>query len=179
MREVLFKTVHGSRLYGLAHANSDDDFYTVVSKKQMDTHFGRQPKARYAKQKITGNEDSMVVDVGTWMEMCKAGVPQALEAMFSNMVIEDNIPNLRAGFRVGTGVYIRYLRTIKSFALAEDVTTKKRRHALRLALNLREMAETGRFNPTLSDNWARYITNMAYKSHEDVYGLAKILAWEV
>lgn len=178
MRETLFKTVHGSRLYGLAHAGSDEDFYTVVTKKPADTRIGRQTRARYAKQKITGDEDSMVVDFGTWVEMCRAGVPQALEAMFSQMPIgDDRIADFRAGFRVGTEIYERYYRTIKSFALQEDEGIKKRRHALRLALNLNEMARTGRFNPTLSAEDARYITSMATKSHEDVYGLALCIAW--
>jgi hypothetical protein len=176
MRETLFKTVHGSRLYGLAHAGSDEDFYTVVTKKPVPT--GRQVKARYAKQKISGDEDSMVVDFGTWVEMCRSGVPQALEAMFSDMAIgDDRIKDFRAGFRVGTEVYERYFRTIKSFALAEDEGIKKRRHALRLALNLNEMARKGRFNPTLSADDARYITDMAHKGHEDVYGLALCIAW--
>lgn len=176
MRETLFKTVHGSRLYGLAHENSDEDFYTVVTKKPVPK--GRQVKARYAKQKINGDEDSMVVDFGTWVEMCRNGVPQALEAMFSDMPIgDDRIADFRSGFRVGTEVYARYYRTIKSFALMEDDGIKKRRHALRLALNLNEMARTGRFNPTLSAEDARYISGMATKSHEDVYGLALCIAW--
>lgn len=175
-REVLFKTVHGSRLYGLSHANSDEDFYTVVTKKPVPT--GRQVKARYARQKINGDEDSMVVDFGTWVEMCRSGVPQALEAMFSDMAVgDDRIADFRRGFRVGTEVYERYFRTIKSFALAEDEGIKRRRHALRLALNLNEMARYGRFNPTLSAEDARYITSMAHKSHEDVYGLALCIAW--
>lgn len=175
-REVLFKTVHGSRLYGLSHANSDEDFYTVVTKKP---YAGRgQGKARYAKQKINGDEDSMVVDFGTWVEMCRSGVPQALEAMFSDMAIgDDRIKDFRAGFRCGTEVYERYFRTIKSFALAEDEGIKKRRHALRLAINLNQMARYGRFNPTLTEDDARYITGMATKSHEDVYGLALCIAW--
>lgn len=177
-REVLFKTVHGSRLYGLANANSDEDFYTVVTKKQTDTRIGKQTRARYAKQKINGAEDSMVVDFGTWVEMCRSGVPQALEAMFSNMPVgDDRIADFRSSFRVGTEVYERYLRTIKSFALAEDDSIKRRRHALRLALNLNEMARTGRFNPTLSQEDAEYVTLYATKSHSDVYGLALCIAW--
>jgi hypothetical protein len=178
VREVLFKTVHGSRLYGLAHAGSDEDFYTVVTKKQTDTRYGRQTRARYAKQKIDGMEDSMVVDFGTWVEMCRSGVPQALEAMFSDMPVgDDRIADFRAGYRAGTEVYERYLRTIKSFALSEDPSIKRRRHALRLAINLYEMARTGRFNPTLSKQDADYITAMATKGHEDVYGLALCIAW--
>lgn len=178
MRETLFKTVHGSRLYGLSHANSDEDFYTVVTKRLTDTRFGRQTRARYAKQKINGQEDSMVVDFGTWVEMCKSGVPQALEAMFSNMPVgDDRIADFRRGFRAGPACWERYYRTIKSFALAEDDSIKKRRHALRLALNLRDMSRYGRFNPTLSPDDARYITDMAHKGHDDVYGLALCIAW--
>lgn len=178
MREVLFKTWHGSKLYGLANENSDDDFYTVVTKKPVDTRYNRQTRARYAKQKITGGEDSFVVDFGTWVEMCKSGVPQALEAMFSDMVIgDDRIADFRNSFVVGTEIYNRYFRTIKSFALSEDDGIKKRRHALRLALNLRDAARYGRFNPTLSKEDADYITLMATKSHDDVYGLAKCIAW--
>lgn len=175
MREILFQTVHGSRLYGLAHANSDNDVYTVVTKKP---YTGRgQGKARYAKQTIVDKEDSMVVDFGTWVEMCKSGVPQALEAMFSQMPIVDKIGSFRAGFRCGTEVYKRYFRTIKSFALSEDEGIKKRRHALRLALNLNELGMTGRFNPTLTPADAWWVTNMAHKTHEDVYGLALCTAW--
>jgi predicted nucleotidyltransferase len=169
-KHVLFKTVHGSRLYGLAHENSDNDFYTVLDKVPTK-------KIKYAKQKIAGDEDSMVVDFGTWVNMCTLGVPQALEAMFSSMVLYDDVADFRAGFRAGTGVFERYLRTIKSFALAEDATIKKRRHALRLALNLNEMAKTGRFNPTLSPEDADYITRMSHKTHDDVYGLALSIAW--
>lgn len=175
--EVLFKTAHGSRLYGLAHADSDEDFYTVVEKTPVDNRYGRQQKHKYAKHKIEGKEDSFVVDFGTWVEMCKDGVPQALEAMFSQQPVEDKIQEFRDSFRCGTEVYARYFRTIKSFALAEDDGIKKRRHALRLALNLNEMAKTGRFDPTLSPEDVEYITRMATKSHQDVYGLALCLAW--
>lgn len=175
----MFKTIHGSRLYGLNHANSDEDFYTVVTKTPVDSRWGRQTRARYAKQTTQNGEDSMVVDFGTWVEMCRNGVPQALEAMFSEMPIEDRIEDFRRGFRVGTEVYARYFRTIKSFALADDSTGKKRRHALRLALNLRDIGRYGRFNPTLSAEDARYITFMAGKGHEDTYGLALCIAYEV
>lgn len=179
MREVLFKTVHGSRLYGLAHAGSDDDFYTVVTKKPVDTRYNRQERIKYAKHKIVGDEDSTVVDFGTFVEMCKSGVPQALEAMFSDMTIGvDRIESFRHSFVCGTQVYERYFRTIKSFALSEDDGIKKRRHALRLALNLKELGERGRFNPTLTPEDAAWITDMAHKSHSDVYGLALCTAWD-
>lgn len=170
-KTVLFKTVHGSRLYGLAHENSDEDFYTVVDKV-------KNRKARYAKQSIIGDEDSMVVDFGTWVDMCKSGVPQALEAMFSDMAVEDHIAEFRASFRAGTQCYDRYLRTIKSFALSETDPFKRKRHSLRLALNFNQMRETGRFNPTLHPKQAEAISWAAeYWTGEEVYRFALDLAW--
>lgn len=177
MREVLFKTPHGSNLYGLANDNSDKDYYTVVTKEPVDNRYGRQSKARYAKQKIVGDGDSMVVDFGTWVEMCKDGVPQALEAMFSPIPMEDRIGEFRRDFRVGTGVYNCYMRTIKSFAFSENDPYKRKRHSLRLALNLYDMRKYNRFNPMLSAERARYVTKMAHMSSEDVYDCAVRLAW--
>lgn len=166
---MLFRTVHGSRLYGLAHEGSDYDWYTVVPKVKT-------AKATYAKHKVVDDLDTVVVDFGTWLKQCSEGVPQALEAMFSQQATHDELGAFRAGYRVGTQVFETYYRTIKSFALHEDY--KRRRHALRLALNLNEMGRTGRFNPTLSAADAKYVSDMAYKSNSDVYGLALCLAWE-
>jgi len=175
--EVLFKTVHGSRLYGLSHANSDEDFYTVVSKVKT-------AKAKYARQSIVDNVDSMVVDFGTWLRQCEMGVPQALEAMFSQMPLVDNIESFRLGYRCGTGVWERYLRTIKSFALNEDADEKlrfkKKRHALRLAFNLNELSRYGRFNPTLDDGIAGICTIGAdLMDGESVYDLAMTYVWSL
>lgn len=118
----------------------------------------------------------MLVDFGTWLGMCERGVPQALEAMFSTQPIVDELTQFRANYRVGTQVFERYFRTIKSFALHEDY--KRKRHALRLALNLNQMGRYGYFNPTLTPEDAQYISAMAIKSNEDVYGLALCLAWD-
>lgn len=167
-RTVLFKTVHGSRLYGLAREDSDNDYFTLCANRP-------KVRARYAKQKIEGQEDSLVMDFSTWLQSCEKGVPQALEAMFSTMALVDEIAAFRASYTVGTGVFDTYFRTIKSFALQEGY--KPKRHALRLALNLRQMASTGRFNPTLSPEDAAYVSDMAHKGNEDVYGLAKCIAW--
>jgi hypothetical protein len=172
--DVLFKTVHGSRLYGLSHDGSDEDFYTVVSKVKTN-------KAKYSTHKIVGDTDSVVVDMGTWLRYCEMGVPQALEAMFSNMAVVDHLAPLRAQYHVGTEVYARYLRTIKSFALNDDPdeykAMKKRRHAVRLALNMNEMRERGRFNPTLHVREIQLVNNLAARSGEQVYDLSLKIAW--
>ena len=166
---VLFKTVHGSHLYGLAHENSDEDYYTVISKV-------KQKKARYTKQSIHDGVDSVVVDFGTWVEACRKGVPQALEAMFSEMAIVDEITAFRTGFRVGTEVYDTYMRTIKAFCMEED-DAKKKRHGIRLALNFRDLREYGRFNPTLSPVDAELATELAKLPNDYVYNDALKIAW--
>lgn len=169
---VLFRTQHGSRLYGLSHADSDHDYYTVVEKVKTK-------KAHFSTHKIVDELDSVVVDFGTWVDYCAKGVPQALEAMFASgpAVEVDRIEAFRTGFRVGTDeVLDRYLRTIKSFALQDDF--KHKRHALRLALNMKEIRTRGRFNPTLDRVQIALINSLADKlSPENVYTDALALAW--
>ena len=146
---MLFKTLHGSHLYGLAHEGSDKDYYVV-----LDTQ--KKKKAKYARQSIVDGVDTTVVDFGTWVNMCQHGTPQALEAMFSSMAEVDEISNFRQAFRVGDGIRDTYYRTIDNFLAEEDF--KRNRHAIRLALNLRDALRYGRFNPTLSRRARVWVT---------------------
>lgn len=166
-KKILFKTIHGSRLYGLSHADSDEDFYTVVDKVKT-------ARARYAKQTIVDKEDTMMVDFGTWLQMCVNGVPQALEAMFSQAAVVDEISDFRASYTVSTGANERYLRTITSFTMTQD--PKRKRHGLRLALNMHDFTSTGRFNPRLSENEAAFFTEHAKKDCDAVYAMAMSIA---
>lgn len=166
-KTVLFKTVHGSRLYGLNHADSDEDFYTVVDKVKT-------ARAKWAKQTIVGDEDTMMLDFGTWIGQCQNGVPQALEAMFSEMALVDELADFRAGFRVSTGAQERYLRTITSFCMTQD--PKRKRHGLRLALNMYDFRRAGRFNPTLTPNEVDWVTEQAKKDCDSVYATAMNIA---
>lgn len=168
---VLYRTEHGSRLYGLSHADSDFDYYTVVDKVKT-------AKARYSTHKIIDKVDSVVVDFGTFIDNCRKGVPQALEAMFASdeHVLIDTIGPFRAGFRVGSDeVWDRYLRTIKSFAMQDDF--KHKRHALRLAFNLRGLRAHGRFNPTLTPLQVELVNELATLPAQYVYDDALVLAW--
>lgn len=151
MNDMLFKTVHGSHLYGLAHKGSDDDFYVVVNTR-------RNRKVKYARQNISEGVDTTTVDFGTWMNMCASGVPQALEAMFSRMPTYEavGIREFRNSFRWGDACSDRYWRTIDNFLAEKDF--KKNRHGLRLAMNMRDGGRYGRFNPTLTPNDALLIT---------------------
>lgn len=104
------------------------------------------------------------------------GVPQYLEAMFSPQAEVDLISDFRAGFRVSYGIYSTYLRTIKSFTLHEEF--KRRRHGLRLALNLQSIGRYGRFDPRLTKEEIDWVNAYANKPHNDVYGLAICTAYD-
>lgn len=138
----LYVTRHGSRLYGLSNPNSDYDYYCVVSEKVR------------AKQVMFGEFDVTTVGYSTFLDYCAKGSPQALEAMFSDHAEFDNMPfDRRLYYHPGmTNVRHTYFRTIKAFwhEGQEQNNFKMKRHAMRLTLNLRELHERGRFNPTLT-----------------------------
>jgi hypothetical protein len=164
MDKVLFKTVHGSHLYGLESENSDRDFYTVVLRER------RGRKYKYAKQTVTGDVDNMTVDVGTWLLMCEKSVPQALEAMFSPKPLVDELSALRNSYRVGGTMRDTYLRTMENFVQSGD--DKRKRHALRLYLNLKQASRYGRFNPRLTAHQRWWVDSVATRfSDESVLGL--------
>lgn len=145
-REVLLYTPHGSHLYGLATASSDEDFYAVVSDRKTN-------KYSDSKQTIVNNIDTTVVGYSKFLEMCHKGVPQALEALMSQQATVDNIGFIRENYIIaGSEVLSTYLRTIKSFTLdeREGKQPKLRRHAVRLAVNLNTIMHHGRFNPELT-----------------------------
>ena len=136
---TLLRTIHGSHLYGLAHDNSDVDYYVVVDD-------GR------ARQTINDGIDINTLSFDKFISLCYKGVPQALEAMFSQEADIDEISYFRNGWVAGGSEVIdTYRRTIKSLSFDERHTTKYRRHAVRLAYNLRDIVEFGRFNPRLDD----------------------------
>lgn len=146
--DVLFRTIHGSHLYGTAHEGSDRDYYVVV--RDNPSH-----KTRFSRQTIRDGIDTNVVDLSTWLHYVDQGVPQACEAMFSTKADIDTLADLRASYRLTSQAWDRYLRTAINF-----VTTygdhKRIRHGIRLAFNLRDIRETGRFDPTLSPRLVHY-----------------------
>lgn len=161
-RTVLFSTPHGSHLYGLAHSGSDRDTYTVVTRLP---HVAQRSRARYARQTIRGDQDEFVIDFSTWLQLCEKGVPQALEAMFSPQPTVDLIRSFRAAYRATPAVVPTYLRTITSFTRSGD--WKRRRHAARLALNVRSILRSGRFNPEMDASEVLFATACATLHEED------------
>lgn len=153
--ETLLLTHTGSKLYGLNHADSDNDTYRIIP----TINNGRK---RNAKHIIKGEEDQLTIDFKTFTMFAYDGQPQALEAMFSPIATIDKISEFRSGFYAGLNhdsMIGRYRRTITKFAHGDF---KHRRHALRLTLNLEEaMRNRGYFNPRLSESDRDMITQMA------------------
>lgn len=151
--EFIYTTIHGSHLYGLNHAGSDEDYYSIVYGDGNRSNAARNK----TKQTIINGIDTVKVSLNHFMQLARDGSHQALEAMFSEKTYGDSLEGLRKNYYVGTEIFSIYERTIRNFALSNDF--KRRRHGLRLMLNLNEMVERGRFNPTLTAEEAKTITD--------------------
>lgn len=131
-------TPHGSHLYNLAHAGSDNDTFEVWA-------------GRRSKQSISGSEDVLRVSYDDFVKGCSRGVPQFLEALYSPYKTVNRLEHLHLHPSYWTTVHT-YLRTIKSFWRNDPTDPKQfklRRHSARLAVNLQEFMEKGYFNPVL------------------------------
>ncbi len=142
--ELIFSTVHGSNLYGLAHEGSDRDVYYVY-----------EGKGRNLRHAMKGDDDSVRGTLDAFLERAYTGSHQSVEALFSQK--KDWAPGMfeRYGAMLdrlyieGGEVFAKYERTIKKFSYSAEV--KKRVHACRLRLNLQDLREYGRFNPELTE----------------------------
>lgn len=145
---TIFSTIHGSRLYGVDHAGSDHDTFTVVTN---DHDFGDKP----TRQVVRGFGDQVTDDItftfSEFMQRVNKGSHQALEAIFSP-VKEWGTKDQYSAFvesyhATSPDVFYAYERTIRKFAFGDF---KRRRHGVRLAQNLKALREFGRFNPRMT-----------------------------
>jgi hypothetical protein len=157
--KTLLLTIHGSHLYGLSHTNSDKDFYRVIDSVPEKNEHGHVKK-RNGHQAVVNNLDDTVFDLKTFMIHAYDGVPQALEAMFSPLATIDVLGAYRASFRVSVqSMSVKYIHAIEKFS---QFDFKRRRHALRYALNLQEaISNNGRFDPVLKESDKLMISEMA------------------
>lgn len=162
-KRILLKSQHGSHLYGMATPSSDLDFYVIYEfpwknyrpKKQMD-------------QKIVEETDTTTVSIDRFTDLCFKGVPQALEALFSNsskwLQYDNSWYDKSQLIKTNLGLYIpvvleTYKRTSWNFFEKDDF--KKNRHALRLCLNANDLKARGSFDPTLQPDVRDEITRIA------------------
>lgn len=153
---LLLRTVHGSRLYGLHHKDSDYDWFEVYANAPRH-------KAKFIKQKIVGADDTVRMNLSTFMLYADRSAHQTLDAVFSRQCEVNLIQDLCDRFVVNRNTMVPlYMRTIKSFWNMD--TEKHQRHAVRLALQLEEALTRGRFDPTLSSNTAKQLLAMDEQS---------------
>jgi hypothetical protein len=160
---LLLRSFAGSHLYGLARPDSDVDFYEVHSSPLA----GGLGKERKTVQSIVNGIDVTAVGLSHFLDLASSGSHQALDAMFSERTEVDEITALRSGFHVGPNIITAYNRIIVKFI--GQATPRKRKHAVRLAYNLNDMMETGRFNPTLTVDRARHVLATAELADNDFY----------
>lgn len=139
MDKTILVTVHGSHLYGLNHSESDVDFFRVV---ESDLR---------TEQVVSGGFDVVTMGLKSFLRHVFDGSHQSCEALFSPVAyIDPKYRSFFAGIRVtGEDAFARYRRTIHSFSYGDG---KKRRHAVRLGYNLRDLRYAGRFNPEMTED---------------------------
>lgn len=154
MSRLMLRTVFGSHLYGLNHAGSDVDFIEVRMFSE-----GERSKNTHEVSEIL---DTATFGFGSFIEQCFHGTHHALEALFSEKAEVHELTYFREAFRPGAEVVNTYMRSIQQLHFAGmSGDFKRRRHALRLALNLNTMIELGRFNPTLTEEQITFINATA------------------
>jgi len=181
---TILLTPIGSHLYGLAHASSDEDFYRVVPDDFYWKAIGQFPTGKpkmLITQHINNGIDELTVSFKTFSILAMKGAPQTLEAMFSQQASIDRLEAFRKDYFAGMGpdsMIERYRQTIHTFIYGNF---KSRRHALRLSLNLNEsMANGGRFDPTLTPEQVKYISDLAASSPEEyINGLVALNHYEI
>lgn len=155
----VFRTVHGSHLYGLAHPGSDRDTFIVTFEDTGKAH-----------QTMVGKDDVVRVGWRTFLSLAASGSHQSCEALFSTK--KEWTPEGRAlqplidGMRVTGGeVAHKYERTIRKFSHGNY---KMRRHGARLSLSLRGLRDEGRFDPTLTTPDRRWASLVAIFEGEEL-----------
>lgn len=141
MSRELFRTVHGSRLYGLAHENSDQDLFVVTDSESIRSA-----------HRMDGPVDTVTLGMHEFLRKVAGGSHQSCEALFSpyqewtaaGAAWRPHLAGIVVG---GADAFAKYERTIKKFSFGDF---KKRRHAVRLAQNLGELRRSGQFNPAMT-----------------------------
>lgn len=159
MNQLIFRTVHGSRLYGFEHANSDYDYYEVY-----------EGDGRHLHNSIIGDVDTVRGSLEAFVTRAMSGSHQSCEALFSP--VKEWAPGMEAkwgayinGLRVcGGDVFAKYERTIRKFCYGDF---KRRRHAFRLLGDMNELRRNGRFDPMMYMWEVKYATALAIEHEGD------------
>lgn len=151
---LLYRTIAGSRLYGTNRPDSDYDWIEVYSSMRT------RPR-----QAIKGDDDTIKVNLSTFMTLASEGRHQYLEAMFAPRTEVDMFYDMRSHFYPDTAMTINlYRRTINKFG---DHKARKRvkamTTALRMTYNLEELIQKGKFNPKLDEDTIRVLNSLTWE----------------
>lgn len=159
---LLARIITGSRLHGFSSHDSDYDVMEIYSNT---TDFSETGKDEVQTQ--TDGVDLTRLTLGKFLERAMRGSHQTLDAMFAaETETEDHIASLRENFHAGHEVITVLADVIKDLAQKRD--PKKNRHALRIAYNLAEIIETGRYTPELSEETKTTILSKLYLSPAEI-----------
>lgn len=158
---ILLKVQAGSHLYGYATPESDIDFFEV-----HDTGFIRPNDPdliiREAEQTIVDGIDVTRMTLDRFIEKARKGSHQALDAMFAPTPLEDRLQGFREAYRVGMEVVPTYERAITQFTFRDGGVFRYQRHAMRILLNLNDIIDHNRYNPTLTEETREYVNTVAH-----------------
>lgn len=117
VKQIIFETVHGSRLYGLDHEQSDYDLYRVY-----------EGGGTRLKQRMSDGVDVVSGDLNAFVSRALSGSHQSLEALFSPVKkfepgMQEKWGPFLDGLRVtGSEVFEKYERTIHKFCFGEQLS---------------------------------------------------------
>ncbi|WP_292718140.1 hypothetical protein [Microbacterium sp. 13-71-7] len=118
----------------------------------MDMTVVTNSRAQRAQHLYVGEEDHMHLGFDYLLRQAQAGSHQSCEAAFSRSKVftrqGEPYRAMLSGLRVTSPeAFAKYERTITLFSFGDF---KRRRHAVRLAFNLRDLRRSGRFDPELT-----------------------------
>lgn len=178
----LLRTQHGSKLYGLATPQSDQDIYEIYSYNFLNY---RPTIRKQSRQTINEDEDKLRISLDRFESLLYKGVPQTLEALFARSEYwiswHEEWPTIRDELAKNLWQYRytvcdTYCRTAINFMRQEDF--KKNRHAFRLCININDYMNDAKFNPTLDSNQIMdisYYANLPWVRKLDVF--EKQISW--
>lgn len=156
----------GSRLYGLANADSDYDYVMIYQPVNATGHQKGHNKAQF----VQDSEDIQTRSLDSFLDSCRKGSSNDLDVIFSDqMQFADSAyaPMLRALRPNIVSAHHRFSSMIEVNVEKAESQPEKRykfvRHAFRVALNGNKLFRFGRYNPTHTQEEVDWLNAMTDK----------------